>query len=711
MSDSNILLKNKGFDPSPVAGKIPLHADSINNPRCIGTEAYEDFWLTQIDRCQHGYETAGLWIPGRYYYYLNFVPITGLIGGRQYPWFVDTDYHFFRQVEDIKQNKKPGIIVPKARRKGLSEKGKTILSHGIRFTENYRGAITAGLETYVTGLRNKFEDVENNIVAEFALNVLTNNEKQYRVGYEERNDIGQYVERGYGGYISFETMYDDPLKLEGEYFHDVICEESGRYKLLGQVIESIKPALEFGSQMLGTFYIYGTGGNILSTSKDFKEMWDEAETLGFEKLWVPGTKLYYPFFGNPHSTEPFEDAILKRTVDPIKNLRKYEPYQIIGVEDTAAAEEHILAKRVAYAKLRNKKKLKQHNQNHPLNVEEAFSSGGSNDFDDELIYQQLYDIEGNLDNYEKVVMEREEIRNERGELEKTMKVNVRPATKNDPDWKIVHIRQRPMPDYRDLDVGGIDSYNQDKTQTTTSLGAMVVLRQGNRINGEDKGIYNAEYPVCLYYERPPRKEDFYEICLCISIYYKLIRNVMASAEQDFVIDYFKKNGGRMYLATRPRSFDSKESKQMHEFGAKMTVSSKPRILGIVQSWVVDYVEYCFFPGILRDLLAYDEEYIGTDWDSVDALALAKMRVEDMRTRPRKSDDYGLESDDMPEWKPDSEGNIVPVYKNNKSEPDPLDGEKKKKKEVVDNWRPASANTDEEKDPFDDVDDMLAGEFD
>ena len=250
------LWKRRGFDPSPVANNIPFWADEVANPDCIGTTGHDDFWGEQIQRCIDGYDTAGIHIPGRYYYYLNFMPLSGLMGG-MYPLYNDIDLEYFRLLDYVKEKHKMGIISPKARRKGLSEKGKTVLSHGLRFIPGYRGAITAGLETYTNGLRKKFEYGENAIRRELRLNVLKNNDKVYQIGYEVKDPVGGYIESGYGGMLSFETMYDDPAKLEGEYFHDVICEESGQYKLLGQVIESIKPALMFGAQMNGSFLIYG----------------------------------------------------------------------------------------------------------------------------------------------------------------------------------------------------------------------------------------------------------------------------------------------------------------------------------------------------------------------------------------------------------------------------------------------------------------------
>jgi hypothetical protein len=138
------IIKVRGFSPNPVAGNIPIFADSITNPKVVGTTNYNEFWDEQIDRCINGYDTAGIHIPGRYYFYLNFVILKGLYGP-QYPFYVDLDLEYYNLVAYVKKNRKMGIVSVKARRKGLSEKAQNILAHGLRFTEGYRGAITAGI--------------------------------------------------------------------------------------------------------------------------------------------------------------------------------------------------------------------------------------------------------------------------------------------------------------------------------------------------------------------------------------------------------------------------------------------------------------------------------------------------------------------------------------------------------------------------------------
>jgi hypothetical protein len=147
-------------------------------------------------------------------------------------------------------------------------------------------------------------------------------------------------------------------------------------------------------------------------------------------------------------------------------------------------------------------------------------------------------------------------------------------------------------------------------------------------------------------KRPPRKEQHWEIGLLISVYYGLKKNMMASAESDLVIQYFKENNGKQFLSPRPKAFDSKDSKQMHDFGAKMTTYSKPRMFGLIQSFVEDCVYICFFNELINNILAYDYENIGTDWDDVDALGLALMRIVDMRQKPEKEGDMNTYEDEM-----------------------------------------------------------------
>ena len=69
----------------------------------------------------------------------------------------------------------------------------------------------------------------------------------------------------------------------------------------------------------------------------------------------------------------------------------------------------------------------------------------------------------------------------------------------------------------------------------------------------------------------------------------------------------------------------------------MTVYSKPRMIGLLQSFVVDCINNCWFSSVVVNFLAYDYENIGTDWDNIDAIGLILMRIVDMKRLPEEED--------------------------------------------------------------------------
>ena len=642
--------KGKNFLPNPVAvNGIPWHADGENNPKALGTKAYEEYWNEQFERCLKGYDTGGIHITGRYYYYLNFQIITGLFGP-QYPWIVDLDIEYFLLIDWIKKMHKTGFISLKARRRGLSEKAQGTVNHGLRFINQYRAGISAGQQKYVDGLKEKLIYGFSNVPLELRLNYTVLNEGLFQTGYKVTNDVGGERIEGYAGNVRFATMQDKANKLEGYYFHDSIYEEGGHYDKLGEALGSIDPALTFGAKREGTNHIFGTAGDIASSSKDFQNIWNNADSLGFVKFWVPGKRMHYPFMVNSQGGEPYNpkyrkyekavDPITGVEYDPIPNLRKFKPEERMGMEDVDAAEYNVLKEREKYLKIGDKKQLRKALKSFPLTEEEAWTTGGNNNFDAEILNDCLNGLLTSENDYTEWVLDLVKTKDSKtGQIinELPLKVKARPATKNDKEYDIVRVKERPNPKYKDLDIGGIDSYNQDKSVSSDSLGAMYVGRRKESwigYQGHDKG----KIPIAEYYCRPPRKEIFFENCLKIAVWYNLISNTMISAEYDNIINFFKENGGRKYLALRPRSFESKKSTLEHKYGAKMTGHSKPLALGIAQSWVLDYAQYTPFIKLVKDFLSYDEEQAmkESDWDGADAWMLILMRIEDMRTAPRKA---------------------------------------------------------------------------
>ena len=73
----------------------------------------------------------------------------------------------------------------------------------------------------------------------------------------------------------------------------------------------------------------------------------------------------------------------------------------------------------------------------------------------------------------------------------------------------------------------------------------------------------------------------------------------------------------------------------------MTPFSKPRFLSMIQTYVEDYFDMIMFVEIIDDILAYDEENMGNDWDLTDALGNALTSV----MKKNSSGSYEDEDDD------------------------------------------------------------------
>ncbi len=671
------VIKGLGFCPNPVAVYgIPDFADSLRFPAVEGTAAHEQWWNEQFDRCINGYTTGGIFIPGRYYYYLNFCRITTVKRGRHHPEFVDLDLEFFNLVEEAKLNHK-GIISVKCRRRGLSEKAVSVADHGLRFTpEGYTAGVCAGLEEYEKDFYAKLVNANFDKAPELKLAFLTE-DKELICGWKEPSTSG-WVEKGSKNTVYHKTMFMNENVFKGKLLWDCIFEEAGEFKKLLGGYGSTKACFAVGNEMHGTPFVYGTGGNMKTSSRDFAEMWAEAESYHLLKFEVMAQRMMMGYFVG--SVVP--DSATGGTTVPDKcpNIfAKYKDYQyeqLIGCEDVVEADRVLLENRKILRLAKNKKPYWDSVQNEPRNIGEAFLRFSGNNFDAEAINEQQM----HLDTLTHAMYSRyilSWVKNEDGSHKQPLQVECTPAGDEVPDEMCVLIHRDGMPrrQYRNLILHGIDSYDQDEARQSKSLGGSLILaRKGNWIN-KDKRI-----PLAIYYERPKRKELFYDICLMMSVFWDTPKNTMIDAGRPLIIKHYETNGCTRYLSPRPKSFESETSEQTHKYGMMFTggVKSKSQAISIVQSWVLDDIDHCVFPVILRDLVDYDIEQKNSDWDIVDALMLALIRDIDMKRAATEEDPEADDPFDLGEWVEDEDGNVI----NTKKEFVPVrDGDKDRRKEL------------------------------
>jgi len=656
MSKYEPIIKGKNFCPNPIVKwGIPEFADTVANPKVIGTLAHEDWWNEQFNRCLNGYKTGGIFITGRYYYYLNFCIIYTVKRGPHAPDYVDLDLEFFNTVEQAKKEYK-GIITLKARRRGLSFKmGHGIIDYGLRFSPaGYNAGIAAGVETYAVSFFNKLKDAESKKPPELRLHYLNHNMDEIMSGYTEMTSQGQ-VDKGSKNRVLCKWMAKDPNIFKGEAFDDVVFEEAGEFLKLLLTYGATEDCFKVGHKMVGTPYVQGTGGNIKSSSKDFLEMWTNADHYSLIQFRVPARRLFIGCFCGSRN----ENGKIEEDIPYIKE--KYTPEQRIGMEDTQRAEEIILTKRKELVKGKNKQKYYDYLQNNPLNDEESFLQFSGNNFDTESLAAQKFKLQSATTlNYSKYKLDW--IRNENGSVKIPLQVKADPAHDNALDEDCILIRHPPLLSWKNTDIAGIDSYDLDESATSNSLGAMVVLRRKNNPTMPGKRI-----PVCLVRNRPRRKEIFYEMCMKVAVYYGLFGNCLIDYSKPLIIQHFKVNGAERYLAPRPRSFETEWSQLQHDYGVSINVNTKPRMIALLQTFVLDDIDECYFPHIVDELIKYDVDSKESDWDAADALGIALMRDADMKHAPSEKD-AADQSHIMstPRWE-EINGYLVDVNQKNKAD--------------------------------------------
>lgn len=230
-------IKGKGFNPAPlVTDGIPDYADSVKNPKVVGTPEYETFWQEQLYRCMNGYQTGGIFLPGRFYYYMNFnamLTINGVIN----PDYCDLHLQLCLIIEWCKKNQKK-LVIGKKRRAGVSEfTQKAVIDHGFRFKLTYQGGIAAGKKIYAEDFMQKWGDSESLLLPELKVNWLLNNPEEVVSGYVV-SEYGKDVEKNNGRKLYVRTMHSDANMFKGLFLNDVVAEESGEFANLCEFISA-----------------------------------------------------------------------------------------------------------------------------------------------------------------------------------------------------------------------------------------------------------------------------------------------------------------------------------------------------------------------------------------------------------------------------------------------------------------------------------------
>lgn len=245
----------------------------------VGTFAYNDYWDEQERRCLEGYESGGVRITGRHYFFLNFCrmkaipinPLTGLPDGNKiiltFPRFLDHQYYLFHEFEEcfaegIYEGKidKQGIIILKSRRKGITYiNSGGVYAYNYTFLENSNNIIAAGEALHYKVTIDGIHDCLNfiNRYTDFAKARTIDKRDHIRSGRKIVDKWGIESEVGFKSEIRAISLKDNPFKSIGEAVDVLGFEESGKNPQLMVAYQIAEPTLRVGNTMIGVPIIWG----------------------------------------------------------------------------------------------------------------------------------------------------------------------------------------------------------------------------------------------------------------------------------------------------------------------------------------------------------------------------------------------------------------------------------------------------------------------
>jgi hypothetical protein len=557
------------------------------------TSEYFSFWKEQKKRLKEGYKpTGGTWIPGNYYFYLNFSKIHGLPNPESRrksmipPIYRDQDHEYYQEVHhakygDGKDNKGGyGIIVLKARRKGFSFMNANILLHEWTCYAHSENGLGAQREDYVQDFRKKMLLSYNELPSELRNKILNNNEEIFMSGYKEKED-GIWVEKGMKSMVHFRVM-EKPNAFRGTSLNYMVFEEAGEFLKLKRSFQSSEDCFKEGNVFFGTPIIGGTSNAMEVESDDYMDMYYNAEQFNLKPVFIKASKVFGSFFD-----------------------------MSTGISDSKGAEAFIIAeaeKRKATGDLQSYYSYLQEN---PLEVEHAFFKSGKTPFDLEKVNKQIANINTNT-SFQRV---------QKGVLDWPRNKEGKEVFGGMPEFFIddgtisddmneekfpFEMVEQPIPGMANIHLSAVDPYHIDddleemkkkmSDQKDRSLGSMCVYR---RFVGPNT---IGELPVAFYTDRPYSKEKFYENCLKLAIYYD--SQILVEYNDDGFLKYFIHHKMTRYLKERPRAADSPWSQATNRYGIHMKTFQKKLLTELVDEYVKKHWEDIYFLKLLNELSVY-----------------------------------------------------------------------------------------------------------
>lgn len=602
-----------------------------------GTQEYINFWKDVKEKCLKGFtNSTGIRITGHHFFYLNFCRISGYdkTTGKKtemFPNFVDLDYDYFHMIEYCEINQKC-LIALKGRRQGWSYKAAAICAWEFTFFPGSSSIIgtflsSFGLETMRMTIENlnwlnentefrkqRNPDLKDNIIARY----------QYDAG-------GIKVWKGYKSSVRAISFKDNPTAAVGKSAAKLILDEAGVFPNITDTYSFTEPLIKAGSNFSGVAIVFGSSSDMDTGSKYFYEMFTNPgkyNMLEFQDDENPKLRVGY-----------FSSASRGREGLCMNKTSKW--YRQPMIDEDGNSNEEAAIDDILYLRESAKGGL-DHKAHHgiitqfPLTWREGFLRDKSAVFSSIEMLEWLSKVETIptlRDNKKKIELYFDDNGNIKSKLNPDLEDIINfPLGKDENKRGCIvtwmdPVENSPYGRY----IAGCDPYDQDKADSTDSLGSFFVYdRLANQFVAEFTG-------------RPERADDFYETCRRLCIYYNakcLYENQLKGLK-----GYFEMKNSLHYLCEQPQIIKDivKDSRVSRGYGIHMNRGAggatgiKDQCELYLRQWLYD--ERDNEDGIktmnlhsirsiplLKELIAYDRE---TNTDRVIAMMLCILQSKEM----------------------------------------------------------------------------------
>lgn len=582
-----------------------------------GTYDYVEWWTEQHKRCLEGYRIGGLWIPGRYYFYLNFCPIYLKDKNKvDFPRFTDLDLEYFLAVEEAIE-KRMNLCVIKARQKGFSFKNASLATYEFHLVRESICMMGAYRPEYADDVWKKFCDYSNFLKGTaFGKNCWPDNSEYKRAAYFDKDS------QSYKGYmseihkISFNKKSDAGI---GKAFKLGLWEEIGKFPTLLESLAYTIDTIKYGSTQSGSMILYGSAGDMEhGGSVAAQEIFYNPEKyncLAFDNTYEEGSNKIGFFVPKSKFYPPFVDEH--------------------GNSDIAGAKEHILQQRLKL-QTGNTVNFNLEVIQNPEVPSEAFILGNDNPFDGMLLNEQIRVINNNRDlknsmQYGDLVWVDNLGNPTNGISNKVKWVPGNPKKNSDGilTQNVFQIWEHPDDKISNkmntIYVGGCDSYDWN---AGTSQGSMFIYKRFTDLE------HTGQMFVAEVTTRPKLAEQFYELCAKLCVYYNC--KVLIEHSTIAIINWFQKNGFTQYLKGVPLIAykNMARPKLNYEYGLKMNDATKSVCEAFMKTYIVNNSNRIFFLDLLIDMLRYTRE---TNHDRTMAAMLCTIHEADLSNKTEVKD--------------------------------------------------------------------------